>query len=246
MSNEWRDRIYDNYMTNVFADAHNNNKEMARQCKYFEKNYLNYLPKNTDSKILELGTGMGHFLYFLEKHGYTNYEGIDLSEENINYVKKTIDSSVTIHKKNLLDFLDESESEIYDVVIFNDVIEHMTKTEIFSVLDGVNKVLRSGGVFFIKTPNMANPYVNTAGRYIVIDHEIGFTEVSMKEVLRACGYSEIKIIGTDIYVLNPLISIPAKALSKLINLRLYFLSALYGRTSIKIFEKDILAIAYKK
>lgn len=97
----------------------------------------------------------------------------------------------------------------------------------------------------IKTLNMANLFVNTAGRYIVIDHEIGFTEVSMRELLKACGYKNISIVGTDVYVLNPLISIPAKAASKLINCVLFILSALYGRTTIKIFDKDILVIAYK-
>lgn len=97
----------------------------------------------------------------------------------------------------------------------------------------------------VKTLNMANPYVGVGGRYIVIDHEIGFTETSMRELLRVCGYKNIKIIGTDIYVLNPMISILAKSISKLINFRLYILSALYGRTTCRIFEKNILAIAYK-
>ena len=92
---------------------------------------------------------------------------------------------------------------------------------------------------------MANPYVNTAGRYIDFTHEIGFTEKSMRQILRATGYRDIEIIGTDVYVLNPIISIIAKIISKIVNLFLYLFSALYGRTSLKIFEKDILAVAKK-
>lgn len=244
--NKWRSRIYDNYMSNVFAEAHTRKNEMELQCKYYKKNYLKYLPEDRNARILELGSGMGHFYNFLLKNGYKNYEGVDLSDENIAYIKENINPKVKVHKIDMINFMDNCSPETFDVVVFNDVIEHLTKPEIFNVMDGVMKVLKRGGVFLIKTLNMANPYVNTAGRYIVIDHEVGFTENSMREVLRACGYSDIKIVGTDVYVLNPLISIPAKILSKLINLRLYFLSALYGRTSIKIFEKDILAIAYKK
>ena len=92
---------------------------------------------------------------------------------------------------------------------------------------------------------MANPFVSTAGRYIDITHEIGFTEVSMRQVLRATGFKNIHIVGTDVYVLNPVVSSIAKIVSKVINLFLYILSSLYGRTSLRIFEKDILAIAYK-
>ena len=245
MANDWRNRIYDNYMSNVFADAHKQKNDMKLQCKYFKKNYLRFLPKDVTAKILELGSGMGHFYSFLLKYGYNNYEGIDLSDENISYIKKYINPNVTIHRKDMIQFLNDADEDCFDVVIFNDVIEHLTKEEIFKVMDGVKKVLKKGGVFLIKTLNMANPYVNTAGRYIVIDHEIGFTETSMREVLRACGYSNIKIIGTDVYVLNPIISVPAKIISKIINFRLYVLSLLYGRTTIKIFEKDILAVAYK-
>lgn len=246
MSNEWRERIYQNYMSNVFSEAHHGEKEMKLQCRYYKKNYLKYLPADRSAKILELGSGMGHFYNFLLQNGYNEYEGVDLSGENIEFIRKNINPDVVVHQQDMMEFLKTCEPEQYDAVIFNDAIEHLTKPEIFEVMDGVMRVMKDDGVFFIKTLNMANPYVNTAGRYIVIDHEIGFTETSMRELLRACGYQKITIIGTDVYVLNPLLSVPAKLLSKLINFRLYVLSVLYGRTTIRIFEKDILAIAQKK
>ena len=113
------------------------------------------------------------------------------------------------------------------------------------MLDRISNVLIEGGIVFIKTPNMANPFVNTAGRYLDITHEVGFTEASMRQVLKATGFNDIKVVGTDIYVLNPIISVLAKIISKILNIFWYILSALYGRTSLRIFEKDILAIAYK-
>jgi len=232
-------------MTNILADAHVWKNELRLYCKYFRKNYLKYLPHDKSARILELGCGMGQFYAFLLTQGYSNYEGIDLSDENIEYVKANINQHARIYKIDMIDFLNRCEECSYDAVVFNDAIEHLTKEEIFKVLDGVMKVLKKDGVFLIKTLNMANPYVNTAGRYIAIDHEVGFTETSMREVLRACGYREIKIVGTDIYVLNPIVSVPAKILSKLINLRLMFLSSLYGRTYLRVFEKDILAVAKK-
>ena len=123
----------------------------------------------------------------------------------------------------------KAREERYDVVVLNDVIEHLGKSEIFDVLDGVHRILNDEGVFFIKTPNMANPFVSTAGRYIDFTHEIGFTEKSMRQILRASCYRDIKIIGTDVYVMIPVINIISRIFSKIFNLALFLFSAQNGR-----------------
>lgn len=150
-----------------------------------------------------------------------------------------------VYHASILEFLLDKK-EHYDVIVLNDVMEHMTKEEIFKVMDAVGNALKRGGRFLAKTPNMANPFVACVGRYIDITHETGFTEVSMKQVLKAAGFCGITVAGTDIYVLNPIVSAAAKTASKMINILLYVMSALYGRTSIRIFEKDLLAVGFKE
>ena len=190
---------------------------------------------------------MGQFYYFCKKNGYLNYTGIDASTENIEYIKNIFDENPEVFVEDIISYLSSQKAreEKYDVVVLNDVIEHLSKSEIFDVLDGVHRILNDEGVFFIKTPNMANPFVSTAGRYIDFTHEIGFTEKSMRQVLRASCYRDIKIIGTDVYVMIPVINIISKIFSKIVNIALFLFSALYGRTSLRIFEKDILAVARK-
>lgn len=241
----WKQRVYDSYISNGFGDAHSLKKEFDISNRYFKKNYLRFMPNDKEKKILELGCGMGQFYYFCKQNRYFNYEGIDVSKENIDFIKENIDSSAKVAVIDIMEYLEKAGEEIVDVVIFNDVIEHLTKEEIITTLDGIHKVLKKNGIVMIKTPNMANPYVNTSGRYIDITHEVGFTETSMKQVLRATRFTDIVILGTDIYVLNPIISILAKVFSKIKNSIMYFNSVLYGRTSLKIYEKDILAIARK-
>ena len=243
-ADNWKQRVYDSYMSNGFGDAHSLNREFELNRRYFKKNYLRYLPSDKNAKILELGCGMGQFYFFCQSEGYTNYEAIDASKENIAFIKEKLGQDARVSVGDILEFLRTADGK-YDVVILNDVIEHLTKPEIFELLDGVHALLSEQGVFLIKTPNMANPYVNTAGRYIDITHEIGFTETSMRQVLRATGYHDIQVVGTDVYVLNPIISVLAKLVSKILNFFLFVFSALYGRTSIRVFEKDILAIAHK-
>ena len=242
----WKQRIYDSYVSNGFGASHDV-KKFEIQRRYFKKNYLRFMPKNKKARILELGCGMGEFFYFCKKEGYKNYKGIDASAENVRYIKKNLGKNSNISVCDIFDYLNEGHNaEKYDVIVLNDVIEHLTKPEIFDLLDRVYSNLNKGGVFLVKTPNMANPFVAAAGRYIAFDHEIGFTEYSMNQILHTTGFSDIKIIGTDIYVFNPIINIVAKVFSKITNGILYLFSALYGRTSLKIYEKDILAAAYKK
>lgn len=242
----YRERVSESYVTSNLGRAANRIEEIQRDYKiqerYFTKNYLQYMPKNKDADILDLGCGMGHFMYFARRKGYNKIVGCDSSKECIDFCKER---NFNVVYNNIFDFLAGKEN-CYDAIVFNDVIEHLYKDEIIELLDLINIALRPNGVLLIKTPNMANPWVSTAGRYICLDHEIGFTEYSMMQVLMICNFKDIKIIGTNIYVFSNPINYIACFFAKIGEGIWYLLSYLYGRNSLKIFTKDILAIAYKE
>lgn len=243
MEKKYRDIIYGNYIQNGFRNG--NLKKMYKlQYKYFTRNYLKHLPINKDARILDLGCGIGEFIYFLRKKGYENIIGVDGSKENIECCRRLQETAKFIND-DIFSYL-KRDNEKFDCIVFNDVIEHLTKEEVVDILLEIKDNIKKGGTLIIKTPNMANPFVNTAGRYIDFTHETGFTEWSMRQVLFATGFSDVVVKGTDVYVLNFLLSIVSKAVSKVINVFLYILSCLYGRKSIKVFEKDIIAIAKVK
>lgn len=68
-------------------------------------------------------------------------------QRKISHILKNVNSKARIHKIDMVQFLRECEEDKYDVVIFNDVIEHLTKEEIFDVMDGVRKVLKKAVYF---------------------------------------------------------------------------------------------------
>ena len=106
------------------------------------------MPKDKRCRILELGCGMGQFYYFCRKQGYNNYVGIDASKENIMHIKSCLDKRAKVKVMDMFEFLSKEDgSKKYDVVVLNDVIEHLTKPEIFAVLDGVKKILIRGAFF---------------------------------------------------------------------------------------------------
>ena len=147
MSN-WKDRVYALYMSNGFADAHSNlKKEFKLHSKYFKRNYLKYMPEDKNKCILDLGCGMGHFLYFCKEYGYKNCIGIDTSKENVDFICKK--GGVQAYNSTIEDFL-RDKKDCFDVIVLNDVIEHLTKEEIFDVLDAVMGAMKEGGGVFGK------------------------------------------------------------------------------------------------
>ena len=55
---EYLDSIFK--YSNVFSQ-----EEYERHCSAFETNYGRFMPQDRKSKILDIGCGAGHFLYFL-------------------------------------------------------------------------------------------------------------------------------------------------------------------------------------
>ena len=243
---DYRERIYQDYINSQFGSGHsiqNLHKDYLIHQRYFKKNYQKFLPPNKDAKILDAGCGLGHFLFFAEQNGYKDVTGIDVSKELVELCKGKGYNAVVA---DLFSFL-AGHRNAFDAIIFNDVIEHLTKEEILNLLDLMYASLTDGGCLLIKTPNMANPFTAASGRYIDFTHEVGFTEASLKEILVVTKFANVRVIGTDIYVMygNPL-NYLAKFFAFIFSKILYLLSYLYGRKTIKIYEKDILAIAYKK
>ena len=199
------------------------------------------LPKNRNARILDFGSGMGHFLYFLKKMGYSNFIGIDISSQQVDFVRKYITNNVIL--ADGFDFLRESlrEGDWFDVIILNDVIEHIPKVKTLELLKLIFNALKPGGKVFIKTPNMGNPF-NLKGRYMDFTHETGYTENSLHQVLYVAGFRKIIIFGA----IEPCgRGVKARIVRLMGNSFQIFLRSLFRILSIpppKILDKNIIAI----
>ncbi|WP_174591665.1 class I SAM-dependent methyltransferase [Methanocella conradii] len=234
---------YNNYISTHFNNIHPNaEKEFDIYHRYFRKNYLVHLPKDKHAKIADIGCGMGHFLYFLEKEGYKNYIGIDISEENINFCRN---HNFNVKLYDVFNFLTDN-TEPFQAIIANDIIEHFNKEEIVKLFDLIKNNLSEDGIFIVKVPNASNPITGSSSRYCDFTHEVNFTEESLSQILKVCGYKTVNIYPQDIYVIysNPLNYI-AKLIAWLSFLLFRLLFILYGRKTTKIFTKDLIAVARK-
>ena len=85
----YRKIIYREYTTLVYHPMIDLSKEAYRlRAKAFRQRFSNILPTDKDAAILDIGCGVGFFLWFLQKNGFTNTSGIDVSPEQVKVAAK--------------------------------------------------------------------------------------------------------------------------------------------------------------
>lgn len=122
---------------------------------------FDYLDKAHDKKgkqVLDFGCGTGELSIALSSIGY-QVHGIDYSELSINYAnnkkkEKNFDNNPVFE---CVDFF--SLTQKYDYIIFGDVVEHVSMSELNNIIKKAITLLHQRGIIIINTPNgRINPY----------------------------------------------------------------------------------------
>ena len=181
---------FDNYLTTAFSGTRN----IGMAYKFFDDDYRAHLPGDTHAAILDLGCGTGELVSYLRFRGYDNVIGIDASLEMAVFCQKNGIAGI--------ECVDDAKAYLaryagyFDLVVMNDVIEHMPKHETVAMLQAVGASLKKGGILLVRTGNAATPggmYL----RYKDFTHEIGYTELSLDQVLRMAGFTSVSIKGNS-------------------------------------------------
>jgi cyclopropane fatty-acyl-phospholipid synthase-like methyltransferase len=184
-----KNQVWERYITTCFNVKNKFTKEefeeYARNC---DRVYSKLLPQNKEANILDVGCGAGHFLYYLEQKGYTNYYGIDISPEQMEFVKNNITERVEV--ADVFDFL-KMKSNQFDAIIANDIIEHIPRDQTLHFLNLVYSSLKLKGRCMLKTVNMNAPFPAEL-RYIDFTHETGFTEISLAQILKIANFVDVR------------------------------------------------------
>ena len=233
--------ILDTYFSSYFKDVNDLSDEGFNKCvKYYSWIYRGYLPKDENSKILDLGCGIGHFLYFLDKKGYKNYHGVDGSADQIKFCKEKVTEKVEM--SDAFNFLGSKRDE-FDLIVANDFLEHIQKQKLFELLGLVKNSLKTGGKLLVSVPNMSNPF-SLMNRYKDITHEMGFTESSLSEALLMSGFKDVEVRGAS-YPIVSLKTVAGRMAAIIIYGILKLLFRIQGHSAPKFLDKNIAATATK-
>jgi len=114
------------------------------------KNWIETIGKPPQT-IYEIGSGKGEFISFLAKYGF-KCKGTEITKERGEKYSHDIKNlSWGISDGVHLDSFEKQES--YDVVISNQVIEHLHPLDLTAHLKGIYNILRKNGRYILNTPH---------------------------------------------------------------------------------------------
>lgn len=214
-------------------------KGYARFFEFYRHNYLRHIPAEKTLRILVISCGPGYFVEMLAMNGFTNVLGIDSFPGKVEYAEKR---GLNCRVERAFGFLQKNR-EPFDVIVAEQEINHLTKSEILIFLDLCRNNLSEGGTLLIHSINGTNPLTGSESRAGNYDHYNSFTEYSLNQILRYSGFENINIFPLNLYVFykNPFNYI-GLFLDRLFTLffRTYFM---FVGKSAKIFSKKLAAIA---
>ena len=187
--------------------------------------YINHINEvvsklNSKSKILEIGSGSGDFLYNLKKKGFTNLTGIEPSISAINSAHPEIKS----HLQEGIFQVDNFQEMKYDLVCCFMTLEHVYDPR--EISESVNKILKKGGYFVMVVHNyrsLVNRILGKKSPIIDIEHMQLFSKKSIRLLLNNTNYQDIHIKAiSNRYSINywirllPIVSLIKKIFIKLL------------------------------
>lgn len=187
----YKDKFYKKYASTHTESLYGkiSKKDIESNFKIWQSYFSKFLPPNKEVRILDLGCGNGGFVYWLEKVGYKNVEGVDVSEEQINAARKLGTNKVVQGEAG--EFLKDKE-EFYDIIFARDFLEHLSKNELLGIGEAIHKSLKKDGVFVAQTVNAENLLWGRL-RHGDFTHDLAFTKESISQFLKVVGFSEVRV-----------------------------------------------------
>ncbi|MGB6067596.1 MAG: class I SAM-dependent methyltransferase [Desulfomonilaceae bacterium] len=155
-----------------------------------------WLPANSDARILDFGCGWGHQLLSLWCAGYRNVEGVELVPEQAIVANGAARGRIKVVCIDGRDYVAESKGQ-YDLIILNDVLEHIPVSDASDLLRQIWTALVPAGTIVVRVPN-AGSICAAYSRYLDVTHVTGFTEYSLMQLLDQTGFENHKIVPDDI------------------------------------------------
>ena len=145
-----------------------------------------------DSAVLEIGSGTGLFLAYLQAKQVERFFGIDTDAAVLEVIPESLKPFIKI--QSVWDFLDqEVPPGKFDHIVLFDVFEHFSPHEGVALLEKFKSILSPGGRVTLRVPNMASPW-GLQYQYHDLTHKAAYTSGSIKQVALAAGYECLKCL----------------------------------------------------
>jgi 2-polyprenyl-3-methyl-5-hydroxy-6-metoxy-1,4-benzoquinol methylase len=185
--NSYKRRTYESYL--AFKGEDNVARQLKSRRSHLSHAIRHFLPQDRHCRILDLGAGYGAFVQLAREAGYSLTEGYERSGQSVQAAHGLRINGV--EEGDLLTVLRERPDNWCDVVVTFDVIEHLSKKELFECADGIQRILRKGGRWLIHAPNAESPMFGSI-RYGDVTHELAFTRHSLAQILSVTKFANVE------------------------------------------------------
>jgi 2-polyprenyl-3-methyl-5-hydroxy-6-metoxy-1,4-benzoquinol methylase len=209
---------------------------------YYKANYLAYLPKNRDTRILVVSCGPGYLLNALAEAGYRSVIGIDSDPAKVAVGQRR---QLACEAAEAFSYLERHRGE-FDVIIPEQELNHLTIDETIEFLRLCHAALGPDGRVIVYAMNGANPLVGSENLAHNIDHFYNVTEYSLSQLLQLAGFVDIRPFALKLYVFwkNPL-NYVGLAVTTILEWSMRVVFMLYGK-KVTVLSKKVAAIAFKR
>jgi 2-polyprenyl-3-methyl-5-hydroxy-6-metoxy-1,4-benzoquinol methylase len=206
--------------------------------RLYRRNYAKLLPKDRNSEILVTSAGVGYFVNFLNQMGFVNVLGVDSDQSKVEYAQA---KNFNVIRENAFNLLEDTD-KIFDLIVAEQEVNHLTKSELVVFLTRARKCIRDGGWLILNSTNYANPLTAIDHFAHNFNHFAGYTENSLEQVFEYCGFGDVKCYPIDNYVfyMNPLNWV-AKAITGFFSCFFMITYKMYGKSG-KLFTKRIIGL----
>lgn len=142
-----------------------------------------------NAPIVDIGCGRGEWIDLLSNQGF-EASGIDI---NVAMVQQCQSLGLDAVLGDGLEYLRSLPDNSLAAVSSFHVIEHLQLQKLVSLIDEVLRVLRSGGVLILETPNPENLIVGACNFYLDPTHRNPIPPPTAKFILESRGFVQVEI-----------------------------------------------------
>lgn len=155
--------------------------------------FSKFSQKDRSAKILNLASGYGGILDFLSGLGFTNLTGLEQDEVIAKHSAHILRAKgISIVNADMQTYL-RAHLDQFDVIIAYDLLQFYSILEAAELLQIINDAIKPGGIFIVRTPNMAN-VLGTYFKYSNLLVQSAYTEHSLAQLLQISRYENPELI----------------------------------------------------